>query len=699
MGGGLSTMVSALLPMTGMPPAYIGPGSGLALSLSLLTVIFVVLGVLALLVCTPLLALRSLMRRRRPSGKNVARKLVVLGLDGLDPRVVRDLMEQGRLPNMEALARKGCFTELATTTPAISPTAWSSFMVGADASWHGVYDFVGWDPDSCLPRLSSHDIGQPDRRWKIGPYSIPLSKSPVRLLRKGTPFWHTLACSGLEVTVLRVPITFPPEPFKGRLLSGMCVPDLMGTQGTYTCFGTANRRTENLKGIYRAIRFENGVARTHIVGPRHPWLAEDRNLSTPLQISKTDEPDTVRLRLKECCLDLRLGEYSDWVSLSFRAGPVRIRGEVRFCLVSCSPETEIYMTPINISPARPVMKISHPRFFSDYLADQMGLFSTLGMVEDTTAFNDGVLTEDAFLKQVWLAYEERKRMFFNTLDRGLDDVVICVFDTPDRMQHMFGGSRAEKTPGADAKHEGGWGRRVEETYVEMDKLVGQTVQRLPKGASLIVMSDHGFANFTRSVNLNTWLCRNGYLRLLPDGKSGEEWLQSVDWSRTRAFALGLAGVYINLRGRGPNGIVDPERERDILLSELRFALQSIVDAKTGSRVIRRVVITRDDFSGPFRDDGPDLIICYEDGYRCSREGGRGQVTEAVICDNTDQWGADHCVDPELVPGVLFADIPMKTKGARMIDVAPTILDVLGVAAEAPMQGVSLLLEKSRRGGK
>jgi len=661
--------------------AYLGPGGGFAIMFYSLTILLVAAGVVVLIISSPLIALRAVFRRGRTRRRGHARQVVILGLDGLDPAVVTRLMDQGKLPHFRTLATEGHFSSLATSTPAMSPTAWSSFMTGRDASGHGIFGFLTRDPASCLPRLNSYDIVEPRRSWRVGKYRFPLSKRRVRMLRKGVPFWTIAARHGLEATVLRVPITFPPEPFRGRLVSGMCVPDLLGSQGGYSLYGTVDRRADTSRDGYHPLRFKDGVARTQIKGPRHPWSANERHLTVPMQVRRSRQAETVTLRVNRMRLDLKVGEYTDWVRLKFRAGPVTICGIVRFCLISCGREVEIYMTAIHVDPERPAMRIGHPAFFSDALAKQVGTFGTLGLMEDTSALNDGILDERTFLEQVWQACEERKAMLFATIERKLDDLVVCVFDTPDRVQHMFWRDLDDgEVPAA-----------IEHAYVEMDRLVGQTLARAAKDTLLLVLSDHGFTSFRRGVNLNAWLHRNGYLHVLPGADRGADWLQAVDWSRTRAYALGLVGIFVNLKGREARGIVEPGEELDELLTELKVKLEELTDEDGAvRRAIRRVHVTQRDFDGPQRFDGPDLLIGFEKGYRCSREGARGCLSEEVFCDNTKHWSGDHCVDPALVPGVLFANRPLKRRAPHIMDVAPTVLDAFGLEPPSDMQGRSLL---------
>ncbi|MGE5608399.1 MAG: alkaline phosphatase family protein [Bacillota bacterium] len=670
--------------------AYIGPGSGLAISVSLATIVVVVLSVVLGPIVFPAAMLWHVLRRRRVRYRHGVRKVVVLGLDGLDPKVVRHLMDQGKLPHFSALAKQGQFSELETVAPPLTPAAWSSFMTGNDPSYHGIYDFITRDPHTYLPKLSSCEVDEPRRMLRVGSLRIPLSGPRVRMLRQGVPFWRTLARQGLEVTVLRVPITFPPEPFPGRLLSGMCVPDLLGTQGTYTCFGTQEMPGCPVGGQYVRLEFKGGVAQSRIPGPAHPFIP-GRRLSVSLVVRRRADAGRWILEVGGQRVDLQAEGYSPWVPLKFRAGPIGIRGMVQFY---ARIDGRIYMTPLHLDPDHPAMAISYPRLFSSYLAKCGGPFGTLGLIEDTSALNDGVLDEAGFLQQAWRTYAERKEMFLRALESGADDLLICVFDTPDRIQHMFWRQQREQNP-TDV---------IERMMIEMDGLLGQTVARMPPGTLLLVMSDHGFTHFDRSVNLNAWLYQHGYLHLLPGDRMGRDWLQGVDWSRTRAYALGLSGMYINLKGRESGGIVMPGSEYDALVAELKGALEGLRDAAgesenaTDPRAIRRVLVARQHYAGPYRGEGPDLIIGYEAGYRCSWECARGQVADAVFADNQRPWSGDHCVDPEWVPGVLLSNVRFGRPGARIVDIAPTILDVFGIPPEAPMQGTSLF-DRANAAGK
>jgi predicted AlkP superfamily phosphohydrolase/phosphomutase len=370
-------------------------------------------------------------------------------------------------------------------------------------------------------------------------------------------------------------------------------------------------------------------------------------------------------------------------------------GICRFLLRQLSPEVELYVSPVNIDPERPALPVSHPRVYSVYLAKRLGSFATLGLAEDTWALNEGVLDDSAFLRQCELYRGEREAMLFNALENTRQGCVVCVFDTTDRVQHMFWRDR-DASPGPRAEKASAFGGPIEAAYEQADDLVGRVMSRLGKRETLVVLSDHGFTAFRRGVNVNAWFRDNGYLALKPGAEGEAEWLREVDWSRTRAYALGLGGIYLNLAGREAGGIV-PAGEADALKQELIQRLTGLRDEATGEAAIEIVFSTAAVNPGPYLDVAPDLLVGYAPGYRASWDAVQGKVAGPVVEDNTKRWSGDHCVDPRRVPGVLFCNQPLEASSTSMIDIAPTVLALLGVEAPSYIEGRSLLSAGGRGG--
>ena len=665
---GLTSTVSVWLG-----PAYIGPGAGFAFLGSFL-IFFIALALAFFsLLAWPVRAVRMALARRRREGKPRARRVVIVGLDGLDPRDVRRLMARGELPHFAALAKRGFFTELRTTCPPISPVAWSSFMTGANPGKHNIFDFLNRDLRTNMPELSSSRIDFTRR-----------GKPVLRGLRRSKPFWHILGDYGVPATVLRVPITFPPERFRGRCLAAMCVPDLRGTQGMFTVFEEAadSAGAAAATGGRRIhVTFTDERIRTALPGP----TVGERELSAPLTIRLRGDGAALSIGAERVALTR--GQYSPWVRVAFRTGRRRAYGICRFLLVSAQPAFRLYVTPINIDPARPSLPISHPLFYAVYLARLHGPFATLGVAEDTWALNERVIDHEAYLAQVADIHDERERMFFDALARSRSGLLACVFDTPDRVQHVF-----RREPGDDGDLEPRHRGAVDAMCRRMDALLGRILARIDDRTALFVMSDHGFGDFRRGLNLNAWLRDEGYLAL-NDAPADAEYFANVDWSRTRAYAFGLAGIYLNLRGREQRGIVSPGAEAAALKAELSAKLAALRDGPAAEPPVRRVYDAAQAYTGPYKDNGPDLIVGYANGYRASWHGAVGRTDGAVFEDNAKAWRADHCIDPALVPGILLGNQPLDTaeRIPHIMDIAPTVLSIFGIAEPGYMDGKPLPL--------
>jgi predicted AlkP superfamily phosphohydrolase/phosphomutase len=668
--------------------AYAGPGAGFAVLSSFWTLFVAFVYSLYAFFAWPFRHLVRLFRRRKRHGKSQIKRAVIIGFDGMDPELAERFMNEGRLPALAKLRDQGTFKRLRTTFPAISPVAWSTFMTGVNPGKHNIYDFLGRDLNSYLPFLSSAEIRGPKRSVKIGKYEIPLGKPIVKGMRHGTPFWHWLGKAGIFCSVIRVPVTFPPEKFPGVLLSGMCVPDLKGSQGTFCLCTTRTVRGKFREGgVHVPITPNANGWHSYIPGPDDPLKGNAaEELRAEFHIEREGQ-GRARISLDSEEVTLKVGEYSGWISVKFKAGlGFSARGICRFYLKEISPEVEVYVTPVNIDPGRPDLPISHPITYSIYLSKLFGPYATLGLAEDTWALNEKVLDDDAFLEQAYSNHEDRERMFFDALEKTRDGLCACVFDTTDRVQHMFWRYLEEDHPAARDVPKDKRPSVIEDLYRRMDALIARVREQIDDHTLLLVVSDHGFKSFARGVNLNAWLHQNGYLTL-KDGKTESgDWFEDVDWSRTRAYTMGLNGLFLNVKGRERYGVVSSGAEATALKEELRRKLDGLPDPASGKIGITGVFVCDSTYAGPYVDNAPDLIIGYGDGFRASWDSVMGKVTGEIFEDNVKAWSGDHCVDPRLVPGVLFSNYKISDEKPAIADVAPTMLKLFGLKMPAHIDG-------------
>jgi len=690
----LLSAVFFILLMPAQAHAYIGPGAGFAAAGSLLAIFSALLAGTLALFTWPIRYIIRAIRGRHAFAKSRIKKFVILGLDGMDPTLTEKFLKEDKLPNLAKLQKKGCFKKLATTIPSISPVAWSSFQTGSNPGKHNIFDFLTRDKRTYQPRLSSVDIRGPRRKINLGKFQLPLGKADIRLLRKGKPFWKTLGEYGIFSNVIRVPITFPPEKFRGVLLSGMCVPDLRGTQGMFSFYTTSsNGNREHTGGENYQVKKQANTIKAHLIGPENPLRKDNSSLKCSFAVTIKDDT-SANIKINGQTYKLKKDVYTDWIKIDFKAAPgIKVHGICKFLLLSSLPEFELYVTPINIDPEKPAMPISHPSVYSTYLAKRQGPFATLGLAEDSWALNEKVLVDEGFIQQCINMDNEREKMFFDSLNKVKHGLCVCVFDGTDRIQHTFWRDLDENHPAHQEHHKPR--RVIEQLYQRMDTIVGKTLNKCKaKDTVLMVISDHGFNTFRYGVDLNRWLEENGYLKL-KDSAKDEKYLASVDFSQTRAFAVGLAGIFLNLKGREAKGIVDPGNEASLLRDEIAGKLTALNDPIRDQKVIKQVYNALKIYKGPYKNQAPDLIIGYNAGYRASWETAVGQVTEQIFHNNTKAWSGDHCIDHSLVPGVLFCNRRVSTEEPRLMDIGPTVLDMFGINVPAYMDGKPLAVADNK----
>lgn len=622
----------------------------------------------------------------RSAGGPTIRKVIVIGLDGLEPSIVEAMLAAGELPDLARLASQGGLSRVATTCPAQTPVAWSTFATGTNPGGHGVFDFLGRDPktyrpDSGLSRYEQKNAFLPPRAVN---------------LRRGEPVWDRLAASGVGSVVLRCPCTYPPDRPRGRMLSGMGVPDVRGAFGISTFYSSGADVAARESEHFVTVRTDgSGRVATHMIGPCHPKTRADSRFEIALSLDPAARRLTVHSAGKPSELEVREGRWSDWLRVRFSLGPLQTaRGIVRFHLVRLEPELELYASPVNFDPAAPMFPISSPPEYAGELAERLGLYHTTGMVEDHVGLVNERFGEEAFLSQCEDAWRERQAMMEHELGRFDRGLFYCLFDTPDRVQHMLWRLREpdhpanrDRPPAPHLEH------AIEDCYRRADAVVGRALEHVDDQTLLIVLSDHGFGSFRRGVNLNRWLYDRGLLALragVDPGAEEGDLLREVDWDRSRAYGLGLSGLYLNLRGREGRGTVAPE-EAETLKAEIARELTGLTDPVRNCVAVRSVSAREQLYHGPYADEAPDLVVNCAPGYRISWSSARGVVSSgSLLEDNTRKWSGDHVIDPALVPGVLLMNRPFRGETARLLDLAPTILAALGVPAGPAMEGESLL---------
>ncbi len=663
--------------------------------------------------------------------RRTRQRVAVLGFDGMDPTLVRKFMDEGKLPNLKRLSEMGTFSKLETTQPSESPVAWASFATGVNPGKHNIYDFLVRDFDTYMPDLGGVKREPPKFLWGW----LPTQRPKITSTRGGTSFWVHAGRDGVKSVVLTVPMTFPPEEIPhGAMLAGLPLPDIRGTLGTFSYWATDLSSFEEgnveFGGFLKRLLFEDGTARTYLKGPESPILRQEerqlkekkksgalsekeearleelatgKDIDIPLTVKWSEGTGQADIEIQGNRFTLKAGEWSGWIPLTFKANfLVKLHGMTQFYIVRADRELQLYANPVNFDPRDPPIPISKPDNFAPDLAKEIGIYRTLGWAEPTDkALQEGRLDESAFLYDSGRAYDDREKIIFKKLEQDDWDLFVGVIETTDRISHMMWRLIDPTHPMYDAALAAKYGDSIEKIYRRADDTVGRMMAKLPKDAVFMVVSDHGFHSFRRSVNLNTWLVENNYMVFHGQGNErkltladlfgrGRFW-EGVDWTRTRAYAVGLGQIYFNLRGRESQGVVSPGAEYKALQDEIASKLLKLTDPEGGGAVLKDVYRRDDVYKGDYLLYAPDLQVGFNDGYRVGWQDTMGGVSRSVVENNNRKWSGDHCATAaEISGGVLFVNRKIAVAKPHIMDVSPTVLKLLDVPLPGDLDGKPII---------
>lgn len=624
--------------------------------------------------------------KARPRG----RRALVLGIDGMDPTLLQKYLGEGRLPHIQKLISRGLFSPLRTSDPPQSPVAWANFISGTNPGGHGIYDFIARDPATQKPYLSGAKLEGATWNLPLGKYRVPLKNPTPVSLRAGPVIWNELEQHDVPCTVLRIPSNYPPTADSARTLSGMGTPDIHGSYGIFTYYtdrgGEATRDVPG--GHIERVRIIDHRIDTQIPGPVNSLIRNAPPANLPLQIRLDPLNAAILIRLPDQEFILREGEWSDWIHLKFQLLPhlAAVSGIVRFHLKKTRGDFGLYLTPVNMDPAQPALPVSTPPRFAADLAGRLGPFYTQGMPEDTRALSAGVFDDALYRQQAGLVLAENLRLFEDALARFREGFLFVYLSALDLNSHMFWRTLDPLHPLYSPQLAREQGDFLPWLYEQMDTAVGRAVECADDQTLLLAVSDHGFGSFRRQFNLNGWLMDQGYAALAPGRERGAgSYFDDIAWSGTRAYGLGINGLYLNVKGREQTGIV-PSDQIDRLAGTLARQLMDLRDPDNGERVIQRVCRPAEIYTGPCLDRAPDLLVCYAPNYRASWDTILGGYPRDLFLDNRDPWSGDHAIDSLFMSGVLLANRPLTVDRPGLEDMAPTLLRWFGLKPAAGMTG-------------
>ena len=629
---------------------------------------------------------------------NPAKRVVILGFDGVDPGIVSEMMDKGELPHLAQLRAMGQFEPLASSNPPQSPTAWSNFSTCRTPLNHGVFDFLRRDPKTYVPSPGFGTVKRPE----FGPEGGLTVPPEFQSHREGETFWKVASAQGVRVKALVVPFAYPADELSGGgcQLCGLDVRDLRGTQSTYFAFSEDfTQDEENVAGGVRMkLKLTGDTGILEVPGLRNPRGAYVR-VPVEFKADRTAKSLTVSVEGKQAVVEE--GEWSPWLEWTF---PVTskyvVRAISRFRVMEAGENVRAYMTCLQYHPKAPMVPISAPKAYAGELVDRYGLYKTVGWAYDTKALEKDDMNEDMFLEDIQQTMAWRERLMLDELERGGFDILVAAWTATDRVSHMFWRYRDPKHPLYTAEGNAKYGRAVEDTYIKMDEIVGEAMARLRPDDLLMLMSDHGFHSFRYGFSVNTWLVRNGYLtvRGQDDPKTAytdEKYLidfrtkeYHYDWSKTKAYGLGLGMIFLNRQGREGQGIVTAA-EAPGLLAELKDKLLAVIDPATGDKVFNEIEVNVNP-QGVAVLEAPDIQLGYAEGYQTEKSSAAGAAPKDLFSPNLSKWSGEHASSGRsITPGIFFSNKKLRSEPA-LADLGVTALDYLGCTPDPSFEGNTLL---------
>jgi predicted AlkP superfamily phosphohydrolase/phosphomutase len=622
-------------------------------------------------------------------------RVIMLGFDGVEPRVVEDMLGRGELPNLAKLRGQGGFYDLISSIPPQSPVAWNSFGTCKNPGGHNIFDFIRRDPrgrTGPMPYVGTGKVEPP----RFGPDGAVIDPARGITYRKGTPFWSVADAQGRKSKIINVPFVFPADPMKnGLMICGLGVPDLRGTTNTYFSLSDKfddARLKEDISGGQRArLVFDGaGTAVFAAPGPRNTQFAYGdprAYATTDIKFQVDRKGGRGKAESGGKTVELVPGQWSDWLELHYQVtGKYAVEGITRFYPFEIGEAgVRLYMACTQFHPKAPYVPYSAPDEFSEAVAERLGLFKTVGWSFDTHALRQGDLDEDAFLKDVEQTMAWHEKLALDELDRSAADLFIAAWTATDRVGHMFWRFRDPKHPLYDGSAPERFAKALEMTYKKADEITGKVMARLKEGDTLFVLSDHGFGSWRTGFDLNAWLRDNGYLSVSDPARAAKGFLQGIDWAKTRAYSVGISSLYLNLRGRETAGCVDPA-EADRTAAELRDKLLQVKDPATGVAVFTDLHL-RGVYKGEAIADAPDMSLGYNTAYQSDKNCAKGGVGDKLFSPNDDKWSGEHAAtEYTLCPGMLFSNRKLAKDKPHIQDLGVTALKLMGADVPGDYEG-------------
>ncbi len=595
----------------------------------------------------------------------MSQKVAVIGIDGAKPETIERLMKKGLLPNLSNLKDSGTYGHLQTIHASQTPIAWSSIMTGLDIGKHGVYDYLIRDPKSMQLKF-----GMNDERF------TPKGTEYVNL-RKGKPVWEILGENEKKGISLFVPMAFPAKNFNGFIVAGMGIPDLRGAQGVPAIYSNESDFEE--KEDFYKLNFSDNKTVSKIFA--------SKDLSKEFEIEILENKISIKIENVNEII-LKQNEWSEWIETFFEQDDKKIESFFRFKLLKFSnSEIRLYLSPVMYSPKQNFIPVVQPKELGKELIENAGMFKALSFESDVYGLKQKIIDEETWIEDMKYTFDKRIQVSDYLLKNKPWNFFMADYMPVDRVQHLFWRAIDKKHPLHDESKQ--YENTIDEVYAFTDQKIGELLKNFTQDDLVFVVSDHGFCSYRKNVELNKILMEKGYLHLKDEKKS--ESLNDIDWSKTKAYALGFGAIYINLQGRELYGVVE-QKDYDLMREQI---IEDLTGFSFQNELVLKNVLKREEaFSGGSLEESPDLVPLYADGFRSGSDSTLGKVSsKEIVHDNLSKWSADHVGPFDFSDnfGIIFSNQQINVSNASVFDIAVSSLDFFNLKKENEMVGKSLLL--------
>ncbi|MEH7384232.1 alkaline phosphatase family protein [Bacillus sp. JJ1521] len=551
-------------------------------------------------------------------------KLVVLGLDAAVPKLLKKFMSEGYLPNIRKLTENGVFTKHITTFPTLTAPAWAAISTGAAIGTAGI------------PSLTVKNVGEP--------LNTVRSCFDSRFQEAET-LWESGAKKGKRTMLINWPVTWPAERTEGvsQIVGSINPPFRFYYLPIFDLSPASVYSTKNLPcdqipdrvGIVTFQDLELGIKTTEIQVPKNgkffdgmkhgPKPINGNSHSYQVNWERNNGISQVKILSKasgDKVAVLREGETSDWIKEEYEFdGRIR-KGQYRFTLTQASSEEDDFI--LYASAIATDESLTEPYEFTDDVVKVTGPYWE---VDDPWAYLDGWISRETYMQQLkgqidwWTNANIYALQSANNLD-----MLFSWIGAIDHGQHVFWGGIDPNFHGyRENKHEEYEGL-IRQIYEWVDEGVGKIMDLLDEDTTVVAVSDHGFHSINKYPYLTNHLHKLGLVEYLVDEETGEFVKNpitgdlAIDWSRTKAYPLppGHSHIFVNLKGRDPEGIVEPE-DYEKVQEEIISALLAMRDPETGEQIVS-IALKRNEgrtvgiFEGAGYERVGDVLFDMKEGY-------------------------------------------------------------------------------------